>query len=225
MFWIYVLLLSTFILLMAFYNTLPRETFATKTIDNTAEQTLILLGDSVLKNDDYVPPNENVQDVLRKSSPSSTGIFSFATDHAKINQVFEQIDNIPHNLNFPSTTVFLSIGGNDLLSVQNPSLDPSKELKPMKSAYKTLLNALKEKLPDAQIVLLDVYFPQSTQYKNRYQLIEDWNAFLLGLGNEPGGPTILSISKLFTSPSDFTLDIEPSSEGTLKLVQAMRQSL
>jgi hypothetical protein len=110
-FYLYIFLLLSFIIIVSYWTTINSpivEPF------NSNKQTFVLLGDSILKNDAYVADGKSVDSLLIERTNGKT--ISLAIDHSKIVDVFGQIDNIPDDINNNFTTVFLSAGGNDILS-------------------------------------------------------------------------------------------------------------
>ena len=76
------------------------------------DQTLILLGDSILQNKQYVEPGHSVEDILKKSLKK---VKNYALDEATIKTVYLELNQIPKKFNVETTTIILSIGGNDLI--------------------------------------------------------------------------------------------------------------
>ena len=87
--------------------------FIIKNIETFSNQDkLILIGDSIFKNDRYVKKGNSVTDYLLRNHKNS---LILAEDDSKIININSQINKIPDNLNKKSTYVFISVGGNDLL--------------------------------------------------------------------------------------------------------------
>ena len=220
-FYLYIFLLVCFIIAVSYFNTYMstyKEPF------NSNKQSLVLLGDSILKNDAYVSDGKSV-DVLLKERTNGKSI-CLARDDSKIVDIYSQIEKMPNDINTNYTTVFLSVGGNDILThyvEQENNLKDSSILKTIFSAYKKLIKSIKNKLPNANIVLLDIYYPDNIKYKQYHTIINEWNNMIYNYSNK-NNCSVLKISGILTRPDDFSLGIEPSSIGSKKLVDTILSS-
>jgi hypothetical protein len=185
------------------------------------KQTFILLGDSILQNSAYVSDGKSVDELIKERKNGTT--FCFARDNSIIVDIYEQVGKIPNNLNNNTTTLFLSIGGNDILNhyvdKENDTTETSI-LKPMFSSYKKLIEYIRSRFKNANIVLLDIYYPENMKYKQYHSIIKEWNAMLYEYANK-NNYSLLKISNILTKPDDFSFGIEPSSAGGAKLVEAI----
>jgi hypothetical protein len=217
-FYLYIFLLVCFIIAVSYFNTYMstyKESF------NSNKQSLVLLGDSILKNDAYVSDGKSVELLLKERTNGKS--ICLARDDSKIVDIYSQIEKIPNDINTNYTTVFLSVGGNDILThyveQENNSKD-SSILKTIFSAYKKLIKSIKNKLPNANIVLLDIYYPDNIKYKQYHTIINEWNNMIYNYSNK-NNCSVLKISGILTGPDDFSLGIEPSSVGSKKLVETI----
>lgn len=220
-FYVYIFILLCFIVAVSYFNTYMCsyiESF------NSDKQSFVLLGDSILKNDAYVSDGKSVENLLVEGTNNKTTCL--AIDHSKIVDIYSQVDKIPQDLNSNSTTVFLSAGGNDILTHYvdqgNDSTDTSI-LGTMFGSYKKLIKSIKKKLPNANIVLLDIYYPNNMTYKQYHSIITSWNQMVYEYASK-NGVNVLKISGILTQPDDFSFGIEPSSIGSQKLVDAIMSS-
>lgn len=219
-FYLYVLFLICFIIGMSYFNTLSyKEPF------NSEKQTFILLGDSIFKNDAYVSDGKSVEKLLEERTNGKTKCL--ARDQAKIIDIYDQIESIPEDVNNNTTTIFLSVGGNDILTyyVENNKgnkTDPNI-LNPMFSAYKKVVKSIQSKFPNANIVLLDIYYPDNLKYKQYQNIISEWNKKIYKYAEDPKNniTSVLKISTILTSKEDFSFGIEPSSKGGEKMVASI----
>jgi lysophospholipase L1-like esterase len=217
-FYLYIFILLFFIIAVSYWTTINNtyvEPF------NSNKQTFVLLGDSILKNDAYVGDGKSIDSLLIERTNGKT--VSLAIDHSKIVDVFSQINNIPNDANNNLTTIFLSAGGNDILSYYVDNKGDSNDetpLTPMFAAYKKLIKAIKTKVPQANIVLLDIYYPENMTYKQYHNIIEKWNNMIYNYSKNKDAEIydVLKISTILTKQEDFTLGIEPSAQGGAKLV-------
>jgi len=220
-FYLYIFILLCFIIVVSYFNTYMNsyiEPF------NSDKQSFILLGDSILKNDAYVFDGKSVENLLVERTNGKT--ICLAIDHSKIVDIYSQVDKIPDNLNSNLTTIFLSAGGNDILTHYvdqgNDSSDTSI-LGTMFGAYKKLIKSIKNKLPNANIVLLDIYYPNNMTYKQYHDVINSWNQMVYEYADK-NGLSVLKISGILTQPDDFSFGMEPSAIGSRKLVDTILSS-
>lgn len=220
-FYLYIFILFFIIITISYFNSYM-NTF--KEDFNSNKQTFILLGDSILKNDLYVSNGKSVDDLLKERTNEKS--VCLAVDDSKIIDVYSQIEKIHDNLNTNYTTIFLSAGGNDILQtfIEN-DIDTEKKhiLKTIFSAYKNLIKSVKNKLPNANIVLLDIYYPDNMKYKQYHSIINEWNSMIYNYADKNNYST-LKISTILTQPDDFSFDIEPSAIGSRKLVETILSS-
>jgi len=217
----YIFILLCFTVLTAYYNTY------TMTISEGFEEkpnTIVLLGDSILKNNVYV--TKGVDEIMRDESKCK--VVSLARDKTTIGHTYKQIDEIPEDLNVPTTVVVLSVGGNDIIEsyIDGPydASDDRSYLSKLFGSYKSLLAELRKKMDKARIVLLDIYYPANNQYKEYYPLIKSWNKMQNEYSKKDDVVQIVKISDSLTNPQDFAFDIEPSDKGGRKIVDAILSS-
>jgi lysophospholipase L1-like esterase len=223
-FYLYIFILLCFIVAVSYWTTYASSNYALVESFNSDKQSFVLLGDSILKNDAYVSDGKSVEELLVERTNGKTTCL--AIDHSKIVDIYSQVDKIPKELNTSQTTVFLSAGGNDILTHYvdqgNDSTDTSI-LGTMFAAYKKLLKSIQKKLPNANIVLLDIYYPDNMTYKQYHSIINDWNKMVYEYAAK-NGLSVLKISSVLTKPDDFSFGIEPSATGGRKLVDAILSS-
>ena len=212
-FYLYIFLLFCFIIFMGYYNT--KEGFT----NTRREKTYILLGDSILKNDAYVSDGKSVENLIAERNKN---IYCFAEDHSQIVDVYSQIDKIPVEFNSSNTLIFLSAGGNDILTHyvdQNQDITNTSVLKPMFSSYKNIIKTIQTKLPNAKVFLLDIYYPDNLQYKRFHSIIKEWNSMIYDFAENPKNKIygVIRISSSLTQNEDFSFGIEPSSSGGNKI--------
>ena len=224
-FYFYIFLLMCFIFAVSYLNTYLNSTF--KESFHSGKQTFVLLGDSILKNNAYVTDGKNVEELLQERTNGKT--LCLAKDDSKINNIYSQIDNIPDELKNNFTTIFLSAGGNDILShfvEQENNVKNTTVLDTMFESYKKLIESIHTKTPNASIVLLDIYYPNSEKYKQYHAIIKEWNKKLYIYALEPKNNivSVLKVSSVLTKSEDFSHGIEPSSNGSMKMVDSILSS-
>lgn len=140
----------------------------------TTNPVVVLVGDSLLRNDAYVPYGESVSDWLRLDLPCITVAF----DGATIQDVYTQIEHIPLKLNTPDTTIVLSAGGNDFLQNYTLLQSGTNDLYLQKTfeAYMVLLESLQKKFNQTTLVVLNLFCPETKP--KVCDLTEKWNRML-----------------------------------------------
>lgn len=75
----------------------------------------------------------------------------------------------------------------------------------------------------AQLILLDVYYPDNNKYKPYHNIINEWNNKIYSFASNPKNNinSVLRISSIVTHGDDFSAEIEPSNTGGLKIVEAI----
>jgi hypothetical protein len=187
----------------------------------TNNKTYVLMGDSILKNNAYVANGKNIESLLMEKNPN---IKSFAEDHSKISDVFVQVNKLSLDLNNPNTYIFLSAGGNDILSHyvdNNEDITNTTVLNPMFSSYKNLVKSIQTRLPKAKIILLDIYYPDNLTYKQFHFIIKEWNQKIYEFAEKRSNNiyNVIKISNHLTKNEDFSFGIEPSSTGGNKIAE------
>jgi len=195
----------------------------------------IFIGDSILQNNKYVPFGTSVEQ--RIVNKNNKNVYFIAEDDSKIVNVYKQLDKLSYELNNDNTFVFLSVGGNDILSyyIQQSKLnknthnniDDNKVLQNIFASYQELIKSIQTKLPNTKIFLLDIYYPTTIKYKKYKNIIEKWNNKIYKFANNYNNNIygLIKISKHLTNDEDFTYDIEPSSIGSKKIVDLILSNI
>lgn len=220
-FYLYIFIFCLFIIMFLITEIITCG-FNTKEFFNLQKnQTFILLGDSILKNNDYVSDKKSVEELLLERTDGQT--HCFAMDDATILDVYGQITNISKDLNTRQTTIFLSIGGNNILSNFVESFKNNNDknrLATIFTEYKELIQHIKTSLPYPKFVLFDLYYPANLKYHQYYPIIEEWNNLLYEYIRENHYHSF-KISNILTREQDFTSEIEPSTIGSKKIVDCI----
>ena len=215
--------LILFIFAVSYWNTYC-SSFIESFSSNKSSKAIVLLGDSILKNNSYVIDGKAVDNIIEERSLKNDiniELYSLAENNSKIVDVYSQINKIPLEINNKSTTIFLSSGGNDILSFyvdQHGDTNDTGFLNTMLAAYKKLVKAIQTRMNLCQIVLLDIYYPTSNQFTQYKPILEKWNDLIAAYARE-NSLGLLQISHDVTSGDDFTLGIEPSEKGGEKIAQ------
>jgi len=187
---------------------------------NDRKQNIVLLGDSILKNNNYVSDGKSVENLLEERTHGK--ILCLAKDDSKMSDIYNQVSQIPHEFNSRSTTIFLSVGGNDLLLANLEELN-SSTINTFFNKYTELVNFVRAQFPDTNLVLLDIYHPNDKKYEKYRTTIHQWNNQIYDFGKQ-NNISILKISNVLTQPEDFSSEIEPSSSGSQKIVDTLLEN-
>jgi hypothetical protein len=80
------------------------------------------------------------------------------------------------------------------------------------------LNALRVKLSNAKINVMNLYLPVNPRYESYKPLIEEWNNLINKNSSKIGEMyNVVDLYSLLTTPEDFVYDIEPSISGSEKI--------
>jgi len=189
----------------------------------TNNESIVLLGDSILKNNSYVENGKGIDNLLTERSKSN--VYSYAEDGSIITDVYSQIDKIPLEVNKKTTTIYLSVGGNDILSHYVDKMGDVTNITVLSmifSEYVKLIESIKTRFNLCKIVLLDIYYPKTIIYKMYYSLIQKWNEMIYNYAsNSKSNILILKISDILIYDKDLIFNIEPSSSGGEKIVNSI----
>ena len=222
--YLYIFILIFIILAVSFYTQYTDESMNMESFlnNNNNKNNIVLLGDSILKNNSYVKNGQSIEDVLREKKGDN--LYCLALNNSTVVDVYSQIDSIPIELNNENTTVFLSSGGNDILSQyvdkRDSDVSDSNVLNVIFIAYKKMVKSLLVKMNKVKIVLIDIYYPTSNQFSQYKPIVQEWNKMLEKYAREKSYG-LIQISKSVTASDDFTLSIEPSEKGGEKIARSI----
>lgn len=193
--------------------------FKTRKEGLTNNNNIILMGDSVLNNSNYVPSGKSVADILKSKS---SNILNVAKDGATITDLYNQLDKIPVELNNSDTYIFISAGGNNILGVSNHTEPNNPEIKRLFDMYMDFLKALRVKLGSTNINIMNLYLPANPRYKQYSNSVNQWNKLINDYSNKIGEMyNVIDLHSLLTTPNDFVYDIEPSESGSEKIANVI----
>ena len=190
-------------------------------LTNKDQDTIVLIGDSILNNSNYIlTEGKAIPDLIKTGHPNT---YNFAKDDAVITECATQIEQIPAENNTPQTYIFVSAGGNNIL---NSHYTISKEMiETFFQQYSTLLYSLKSKFSKAQIYLLTLYYPLESQFKSLYPFIEQWNSLLSEFVEKNSDFKLIRTNKLMNFKADFINSVEPSEIGGAKIANAILETV
>jgi hypothetical protein len=206
---LFIVVISIIIILgCAFYKSLKEGL--------TNKYNIVLIGDSILNNSKYVPSQKSVYDILQTKS---SNVFLFAKDGSTIIDCYVQLDQVPIELNTPDTYVFISVGGNNLLSSSQLN---SSNINDLFKKYMKFIESVKAKLPNANIIILNLYLPTNTKYTTYKTSVDEWNSLITkNANNNHIIYNVIDLHGLLTNPSDFVYDIEPSEQASQTIANAI----
>ncbi len=179
----------------------------------TNNNTIILMGDSVLNNSNYVSSGKSVVDILKTKT---SNILNVSKDGDTINDLYSQLDKIPIDLNRAETYIFISAGGNDILNKRSNLT--SDEVTKLFNTYTEFLKAFRTKLGSTKLNIMNLYLPANPRYQSYKQLIDIWNNLINKNSNGVGEMyNVIDLNSVLKSPNDFVYDIEPSELASEKI--------
>jgi hypothetical protein len=183
----------------------------------TNNDNIVLIGDSVLNNSNYVPSGKSVVDVLKSKTQN---VFDFAKDGATISDCYGQLDKISTDLNKSETYVFISAGGNDILNKRGQLT--SAEIRKLFNDYMDFIKALRVKFTTAKINILNLYIPANPRYQSYKSSIDQWNQLIKEYSSKIGEMyNVINLDTLLTTTGDFVYDIEPSESASQKIANVI----
>lgn len=179
----------------------------------TNNNNVILMGDSVLNNANYVPAGKSVYDVLKTKLTNVTNV---SKDGATISDLYGQLDKVSIDLNKSETHIFISAGGNDILNKRTEL--STNDIIRMFNTYMDFLKALRTKLGSAKINIINLYLPTNPRYKSYKESVDKWNKLITESSNKIGEMyNVVDLNSLLKTPEDFVYDIEPSEGASEKI--------
>ena len=172
---IYLPILLAIILYFYFYNTIFIEGMSSKI------STIVLLGDSIFQNNNYVPKEKSIEYLLKEHIPIQSLVL--AQDNATINLLYQQYKGMPISMNNKHTNLYISIGGNDLLNAyENNDTNDTTLFDMIWNLYKSnILNV--STITQCNIILTDIYYITDSNYEKYIPIIKKWNANLYQFAN------------------------------------------
>ena len=187
------------------------------------------LGDSVFDNSPYVDKGESVIEVFKDKYPKIESEL-LAIDGSVINNVYSQLEKIG---DVRTVKIFLSIGGNDLLGVQEYMFSALNNLQELMKRFENVFNEFDSKYGELMqkikssgiddVTVCTIYNPQFDD-PIREPLNKIVKSILIAF-NEcikkhafHNGFTVMDLNKMFDSKIYYANPIEPSFEGSKLIV-------
>ena len=178
---------------------------------------IVLIGDSMLNNSNYIDKTREDKDMsipgLIKSS-DAINLYNYAKDSATIDDCYTQINSI--NQIPKNTTIFISAGGNNIVNESNRSGINNDAVSTLFNKYSKMVLTIKRHFNGTPIYLLTLYKPTDPAYSKLYKYIDQWNVKLSDFAKK-NGLKVLQTNILLTKDEDFVYGIEPSEIGGKKI--------
>ena len=179
----------------------------------TNNDNIILIGDSVLNNSNYVSAGNSVYDILKTKTPN---VFNYSKDDSTISDCYEQLDKIPLELNNQNAYVFISAGGNNILNARNKMTD--ENITTLFNEYIEFIKSVKTRLSNAKIYICNLYLPTNPRFQIYKPSIVQWNKLISKNSSNIGEMyNVIDLNSLLNTSEDFVYDKEPSEMGSKKI--------
>lgn len=199
------------IFLVVIYLTISYSKFPPKIIETLSNKDyLILMGDSIFKNDVYVNEGNSVGENLQSVHGN---VIVLAEDNAIIDDIEKQTSLIPNNAKKQNTKIVVSVGGNDLLNKYNfNDVNNLSHVDTIFNQYTSSINNLKNKY-DCEIILCNIYYPRSESVVRYYDIIDLWNSKIKNYA-KVNNLKVIKLDENVDKEEYFTNEIEPSGKGS-----------
>ncbi len=208
----YICLILLFILIAMYQKKLRVvECFTDKNIK------IVLAGDSIFDNHEYVIPGESVEQNLLNNNQD---VLLLAKDGGIVSDLVHQLEKMPSNLNTLDTRLFISVGGNDILNkYRDKKIIDEMEINSVLEQYKNSILDIKNKF-NVTIYLTNIYYPPTDKYIKLHKVIRYWNNEQKKFAKKHNIP-LFNIDTLVTEIIHFSNDIEPSEIGSKLIADAI----
>ena len=131
--------LKFLVIMVLFFTIFNQNIFSYFKETFTEKDQIILMGDSMFANEDYVYYNEAVANHLLKRHYNT---LSVAKDGAVIKDLDGQLSKIPERHKKKENLIFISIGGNDILKEYDKKIANKSDMKMISEIFKDYKNAV-----------------------------------------------------------------------------------
>jgi hypothetical protein len=170
---------------------------------------VILMGDSILNNNNYVNIGQSVGDLLQKLQGN---VIIVAEDEARIHNLGQQFKKVPNNANKKSTRIILSVGGNDILNhYLKDDINNIAYVDTIFNKYTSMVNNMRNNC-ECEFILCNIYYPRSRNYVKYFDIIQIWNKKIAAYAKQ-NRLKVLELDSKINDGKYFTHDIEPSHSG------------
>lgn len=201
--------ISLIILLFIFIALYQKNVRFVESFDNK-NINIVLAGDSIFDNKEYVIPGESVEQNLINNK---NDVLLLAKDGAFVADLVHQLEKMPSNLNTPDTRLFISVGGNDILyKYRDTKFIDEKEINSVLEQYKNNILSIKNRF-NIKIYLTNIYYPPLDKYVRLHKVIRYWNNEQKKFAKK-NDISLFNIDTLVTEIIHFSNEIEPSEIGS-----------
>jgi len=180
---------------------------------------IILLGDSILENSNYVEKYFNVESNIKKTHHN---VLNLAQDQAILNNLSLQMKHLEQKKMNKGDIIFVSAGGNDIMNhYRFQKKTNAKDLNIIFEKYAKKILRLKNSTSN-KIVLLNIYAPPKV--KEYHNIIDLWNKKQKSFASE-NNIKVLDIHSIVNHKHHFIKNIEPSNQGGKIIADAILKSL
>ena len=213
-------------LVLFFVTTLIRlsnSTFSKNIESMISKRDIVVLGDSVFDNRSYVSTTSSIPYLLNEHEYLNAKVY--AMDGAKIENINKQLQQSLKAIDNNEQTLFISIGGNNILTYKDSNTSNTKEeQKKITNFVDTIFgdyrNILKNYDFKCNIVLCNIYVPYNKKNSVYEKCIHLWNKKLLAYA-ENNNYKVMRLDNLLYKKEDFADNLEPSKLGGEKIVKHM----
>jgi lysophospholipase L1-like esterase len=196
----------------------------TKNVESMiTKRNIVVLGDSVFDNRSYVSTTASIPYLLGEHEYLNAKMY--ASDGAKIEDLNSQLQQCLKEIDDNNETLFISIGGNNILTFKPTKKLSNNEQQKQVSEFVNIIfdkyrNVLKNYDFKCNLVLCNIYVPYSEKNSIYEKCIHTWNKKLSSFA-ESNNYKVMKLDKLLYKKEDFADNLEPSKIGGEKIVKNM----
>lgn len=179
------------------------------------DRNIIIFGDSAFDNRPYVGTSESIPYLLQNHDIFKSVVL--ARDGAKISDLHQQIRTAEKDIGKSDRTAFISIGGNDILTLKDDQIDVDETIRDLFTTYTKILSNYTFK---CKLVLCNIYIPYSKRGSFHERCIKKWNKQIYMFCKE-NNHNLMRFDKVLFEQNDFVDNLEPSRIGGRKIVDEM----
>lgn len=204
------------LLFIIVFNLIITTTTVKESFDNNSK--LILMGDSVFNNTNYVNKGHSIRDIMSKKYNNLTIV---AQDNAVINDLKKQYQLIPDSKKESNSKIIVSIGGNDLLNhYKINDVSNTKYVDTIFNKYVSNIEYITDNFK-GEVIICNIYYPQDKLYKKFHPIIDKWNKKITNFSNSHN-LKVVKLDEFVNKNQHFVKGIEPSYQGGLAIKQSMK---
>ena len=202
---------------------LSRSSF-TKNIESmVTKRNIVVLGNSVFDNRSYVSTTSSIPYLLNEHEYLNAQVY--AMDGAKIENINKQLQQSLKAINNIHQTLFISVGGNEILTYKekenaNKNEEKKQIIKFIDDIFGDYRNVLKNYEFKCNVVLCNIYIPYSKKNTIYETCIQLWNKKILSYAQN-NNYKFMKLDEILYKKEDFADKLQPSRIGGEKIVKHM----